>query len=96
MNELKKLLDNGWYIQIFRNALKTYTAEAARNPNLYVSNIEDTENFGGEVNKQRYMTDATEPEVALRELVDKVINSRMPPQQFDPPVERENDEFPDN
>ncbi len=67
VNDVAKLLDNGWHILIFRNALDSYTARAIR-PLI--------EGDGGTVNEVVDTDDFT-PGDALYRLAEKASTGRI-------------------
>ncbi len=67
-NDVKKLLDNGWCVCIFRNGLDSYTAFATGQEDA-VALCEDLE--------ERLITDDFEPSIALYRLTEKVTTGKI-------------------
>ena len=67
INDIKKLLDNGWQVLLFSNDLGSYTAVA----------IADNQSFEEAQEIDRQITDDHEPEKALYRLAEKVTTGRI-------------------
>ena len=83
-DECKKLLDNGWTVQIFRNDLGSYTAvalsgrarglfQAALDQQTMDLDDEEAEEIATVFQKERCITDDFEPSQALYRLTEKVF-----------------------
>lgn len=68
-DECKKLLDNGWTIALFANAMGSYTAAAIKGPpdKIILELVEDTDDD--------HCTDDFEPSQALYRLTEKVFGN---------------------
>lgn len=79
-DECKKLLDNGWIVQLFRNDMGSYSAVAlSQTAATAVQNaldealLEIDEDDAVAVSKGRVITDDFEPSQALYRLTEKVF-----------------------
>lgn len=79
-DECKKLLDNGWIVQLYRNELGSYSAVALSGKAIQITQkalneaaLEIEADEADDVKRGRVITDDFEPSQALYRLTEKVF-----------------------